>query len=113
VATAELALAALATPPILQMVPELYGAEPEDVIEQLRQLPEEVSSVMVIGHNPTMHALSRALIAKADRKGHDLAVRRSFPTCALGLYGFDLAWPDVDVHTAHLSGLIIPPFEKD
>jgi phosphohistidine phosphatase len=112
-ATAELALAGLGRPPKVQVVPDLYGAEPEDVLAQLRLLDGGVTSAMVIGHNPTMHALSRALIAPSDKKGHVLALRRGFPTCALGLYRFGVAaWTEVDVHTAQLRGLFIPPFER-
>jgi phosphohistidine phosphatase len=111
-ATAEMALAELTSPPARHLVPDLYGAEPEDVLDRLRTLDHEVTSVMVVGHNPTAHALSQGLISAADTKGHDQAVRRGFPTCALGVYIFDVTrWADVGAKTAHLVGLFIPPFD--
>jgi phosphohistidine phosphatase len=111
VATAEMVLAELAAPPEVQMVPVLYGADPEEVIEVLRALPEEVTSVMVVGHNPTAHALSQGLIAKKDKKGHDLAVRLGFPTCALGLYVFaGPTWGQVAARRGALAALFIPPY---
>jgi phosphohistidine phosphatase len=110
-ATAELALADMNIPPAIQFIEDLYGAEPNDVLEILRRLDDAISSVMVVGHNPTAHALAMGLIDKADKKGHDLAERRGFPTCALGVYKFPIAqWRDVEAHGAKLAGLCIPPF---
>jgi phosphohistidine phosphatase len=110
VATAALVLAELA-PPEVRLVPDLYGAEPEDVVTLLQSLPDDVDAAMVVGHNPTAHALSQGLIAKRDKPGHDLAVRRGFPTCALGVYVFEVdSWRGVKARGATLAGLIIPPF---
>jgi phosphohistidine phosphatase len=111
-ATAELVLGGLGVPPVRHLVPDLYGAEPEEVLDRLRTLPDDVTSVMVVGHNPTAHALSQALITRDDKAGHALAARRGFPTCALGVYSFDVnRWADVGGRTARLAGLFTPPFE--
>jgi phosphohistidine phosphatase len=110
-ATAELVLANLDTPPRTELVPAFYQADPEEILDQLRDLDEAVASVMVVGHNPTAHALAQGLITKKDGAGRDLATRRGFPTCGLGIYVFDVAhWRDVGRHTARLAGLYIPPF---
>jgi phosphohistidine phosphatase len=112
-ATAELVLAELDSPPRRQLVPSFYNADPEEILDELRALDDGVRSVMVVGHNPTAHALSQGLITKKDTAGRDLATRRGFPTCALGIYVFDVAnWRDVGRHTARLAGLYIPPFDK-
>jgi phosphohistidine phosphatase len=111
--TAELASTGWATSPDVRLIPEFYAAEPEDVLDHLRELPDDITTVMVVGHNPTAHALALGLIAKTDKKGHDVAVRKGFPTCALGIYDFDVPhWSDVGSHTAHLAGLFIPPFDQ-
>jgi phosphohistidine phosphatase len=110
-ATAELALAGLSQPPHVQFVPDLYGAEPNDVLGHLRTLDAGLTTVMVVGHNPTMHALSQGLISGDDPDGHALAVRRGFPTCALGVYRFTVTqWADVGAQSATLAALVIPPF---
>jgi phosphohistidine phosphatase len=112
VATAEMALAELEVRPEQRMVPDLYGAEPEDVVALLQTLSDAVTSVMVVGHNPTAHALSQGLIAKRDKAGHDLATKRGFPTCSLGVYVFAVdRWAVVKTRSATLAGLIIPPFD--
>jgi len=112
-ATAELVLADLSEPPRSDLVGGLYQADPNDVLDQLRGLDDDVTSVMVVGHNPTAHALAQGLIADDDKHGRHLVQRRGFPTCALGIYGFALEhWPDMDGHLAHLEGLFTPPFDQ-
>jgi phosphohistidine phosphatase len=113
VATGQLVLAHLDDPPESRLVPAFYGADPEDVLDFLRGLPAELTSVMVIGHNPTAHALAQGLIAKKDKAGHDLSVKRGFPTCAMGVYRFEVNnWADVGGRTATLAALLIPPFAE-
>jgi phosphohistidine phosphatase len=110
-ATAELVLAHWSAPPVVRMVPGLYGAEPNDVLDLLRALDDDIASVMVVGHNPTAHALAVGLIDQSDKKGHALATKRGFPTCALGIYTFAIdTWRDIEGHSAKLKGLWIPPF---
>jgi phosphohistidine phosphatase len=113
-ATAELALAELAEAPACTLVPDLYGADPEEVLDLLRALKASVTSVMVVGHNPTAHALSQGLISQDDKAGRDLAARRGFPTCALGAYRLRVRhWRQLGAHTATLLALFTPPFAPE
>jgi phosphohistidine phosphatase len=109
--TAELALHAMAAPPELRLVDDLYGADPEEVLTVVRSLPEDVESALVVGHNPTAHALSQALLSARDKKGRSLAVRHGFPTCALAVYRFPVAlWEDVASGAATLVAIMVPPY---
>jgi phosphohistidine phosphatase len=113
-ATAELVLTHWPAPPAVRMVPDLYGADPNEVLDLLRQLDDDIASVMVVGHNPTAHALSIGLLGQTDRKGQALATKRGFPTCALGIYTFRIeAWRDLEGHSGTLKGLWIPPFGEE
>jgi phosphohistidine phosphatase len=56
--------------------PELYGAGAHDLLERLHVVPEDVASVMLIGHNPGMQQLA-FLLAGLDDK---------FPTGALATF---------------------------
>ncbi len=110
-ATAELVLADVAEPPERRLDHELYGADPEEVLAFLRALADDIDSAMVVGHNPTVHSLSQRLLAARDKKGHSVAVRHGFPTCALGVYSFPTArWADVAAGTAKLVALMGPPY---
>jgi phosphohistidine phosphatase len=112
-ATAELVLHDLDDPPAQVFVADFYGAEPDDVLEHLRTLSDDLRSVMVVGHNPTAHALASGLIGTADKKGRELLARRGFPTCALGIYRFTIDhWTEMAGGTARLMGLFTPPFHQ-
>lgn len=62
---------------------ELYGAGARDLIRRLRGLPDSLSSVMLIGHNPGLQDLALVLLAE---HGHDSSLERlerKVPTGAL------------------------------
>jgi phosphohistidine phosphatase len=111
VATAELVLGGLHAAPARYLVPDLYGAEPEEALDHLRTLPTDVASAMLVGHNPTAHAVAQGLIRDEDTEGRDLVVRRGFPTCALAVYRLEVTqWADVAARTATLVALFTPPY---
>jgi phosphohistidine phosphatase len=112
-ATAELVLAHLAEQPEQVLLPALYAASPDDVLDVLRGQPTAVTSVMVVGHNPTAHALAQGLIIHQDKTGRDLAAKRGLPTCALGVYRFDglASWSEVGAQSATLVDLLVPPYK--
>jgi phosphohistidine phosphatase len=110
-ATADLVLAQLTDPPVCRLEKWLYQADPDEVIDHLRTLPDDAPAAMVVGHNPTAHALAEGLIADSDRKGQTLVARRGLPTCALGVYRFRVDdWRKVDAHGAKLVALFVPPY---
>ena len=90
---------------------DIYGGDPEDVLNHLRRLDDSVPAAMVVLHNPTGEFMARELLTPDDEDGLELAVRRGFPTCALGIYLFEVGrWADVGAGTAVLEELLIPPF---
>ena len=110
-ATAELVLAGMADPPERRFDKALYGADPEEVLTFVRALPDDVTSAMVVGHNPTALELSQGLLSPRAKKALSAAVRHGFPTCALGVYAFDVdRWADVVAGTAKLVALLSPPY---
>ncbi len=42
----------------LEVIPRIYEAYPEDVMEVIRSRPESEHTIMVFGHNPTFTALA-------------------------------------------------------
>jgi phosphohistidine phosphatase len=111
-ATAEVVLGDMADPPQCRFDEALYGADPDEVLAALRALPDDVNAAMVVGHNPTAQALSEGLLSNRDKKGRSAVVRHGFPTCALGVYSFNVdRWADVAARTAKLLALMGPPYE--
>jgi phosphohistidine phosphatase len=110
-ATAELVLADVADPPESRLEKGLYAAEPEEILAFVQGLPDEVDAAMVVGHNPTAHALSQGLLSARDKKGISSAVRNGFPTCALGVYEFNVdSWADVAARRGKLVAIMAPPY---
>ena len=54
----------------------LYHATPDDVLEIIRELPDDIESACIVGHNPTIQCLSLDLVAEQLRdEPHPGAVR--------------------------------------
>jgi phosphohistidine phosphatase len=89
--------------------PELYGASADDLLTRLRQVPEEVAAVMVIGHNPALQMLVLRLTSRGDG-AHGLLedVQRKFPTGALATLEFDRAWSAAAPGCATLVSYVRP-----
>jgi phosphohistidine phosphatase len=75
------------------------------MLEGLQGVPDEVESVMVIGHNPGMEGLALELAAGGD----DLdRMREKFPTAALAALAFDGAWSELAPGGAELVSFVKP-----
>jgi phosphohistidine phosphatase len=91
---------------------ELYSASPGQVLERLHRVADGVSSVMVVGHNPTMQVLVLRLAA-ADRSstldGSFLEeVQHKFPTGALATIAFEGGWSELAAGSARLTAFVRP-----
>jgi phosphohistidine phosphatase len=74
---------------------QLYMASSRQLLERIRIVPNEVKSLLMVGHNPGFHELNVALIGDFAPEA-EKAMRSKFPTCALAIYTFDTdRWADV------------------
>lgn len=89
----------------------LYSASCDEVLSRLRELPDEVSTAMLIGHNPAAQVL---VLRLTNHDGAGLedpqrdAVKRKFPTGALATMSFQCAWNDLAPGRARLEEFITP-----
>lgn len=79
----------------------LYGAGVSQVLGRVREVDESVGSVLVVGHNPTLHELAVALTGRGD------ALER-FPTGALATVAFRAPWAKLTDGGAELQGFVVP-----
>ena len=87
---------------------DLYGADVPDLLVRLRQVPDDVPSVMIVGHNPGLEDLVRSLGREGDA---DLIarVRTKFPTAALATLTLDGSWKQLGSGApARLEGFVVP-----
>ena len=109
--TAERALSSMTRAPAVDRRRSLYTASPDEVIGELRGVDDAVTSVMVVGHNPTAGALAESMLDAADKSGRQEVGRHGFPTCALAVYRLPAGrWREVALGTGTLVGLFLPPF---
>jgi phosphohistidine phosphatase len=79
----------------------LYGAGRDEVLARVREVDDSVSSLLVIGHNPTLHELALFLSGDAD-------TLERFPTGALASLAFSTGWAALDEGGAEVEGFVVP-----
>jgi len=86
---------------------ELYGASAPELLDRLRQVPDDVESVMLVGHNPGLEDLVKGLGRDGDP---DLIARvqRKFPTGALATLSLSGPWKSLEWGTATLETFVVP-----
>ena len=94
----------------IELDPSLYAFEPEAILERIRELPDDVRSVMVVGHNPAMQGVVVTVASSGDRLDD---VRKKFPTGAVARLDLGASsWTDVGEGTGQL-GLFVAPRELE
>jgi phosphohistidine phosphatase len=85
---------------------ELYAASSEELLERIRLVPEEVTSLMLIGHNPGLQDLALGLAST----GPELArLKRKFPTAALATLTLpETSWRELAEGDAQLASYVVP-----
>ena len=89
--------------PEVRYEPGLYAGGRTEVVDLLRAVPDDVATVLVIGHNPTMSDVSLLL-----RPDDGDPVTAGLKTCGLAVHRTDGSWsgtepgsmPLVETHTA-------------
>jgi phosphohistidine phosphatase len=104
--TLELLRPELAATSTVRLEEELYAASADELLERIRAVPEAVASVMVIGHNPGLQRLARALASD----GADLVrLAAKFPTAALATLTLaSTPWRELSEGDAVLAAYIVP-----
>ncbi|MER6119265.1 histidine phosphatase family protein [Streptomyces sp. A0642] len=74
----------------------LYEASPGELIALINETPDEVRDLLVIGHNPGMHAVADALAGAAEGDALARMTRGGFPTAAFAVVEIPGAWKSVE-----------------
>lgn len=78
---------------------ELYFGSVDKAIKLIKGLNNNLSSVLLVGHNPTMHILLEEITGKT---------RDSFSTCALAQICIENSWKDLLLKNCELKSFIRP-----
>ncbi|WP_406448670.1 histidine phosphatase family protein [Streptomyces sp. NBC_00876] len=74
----------------------LYEASLGELIALLNETPDDVADLLVIGHNPGMHAVADALSGAAEGDALARMARGGFPTAAFAVVEFTGTWKSVE-----------------
>jgi phosphohistidine phosphatase len=116
--TADLVLEGMGGERPVSAYQSLYSADPDLVLQYVREIDEGVDSALLVGHNPTVFDLAFQLLADPavttvapEFSDRDLLEVHGFPTCALAVLSLAVgAWEDVAHGCGTLAGVFKPPY---
>jgi phosphohistidine phosphatase len=93
----------------VRYVGRLYGAAPGTVIEEINTVPDDVSTLLVVGHEPTTSNVA-IILAGADSTNSEAVQRISakFPTSAIAVLRLAGSWNQVGPGGAALVDFHVP-----
>ena len=109
--TWELAEGKLRAHPRTEFVQRVYGATSAQLLELAREAPGEVSTLLIVGHDPAMRELTLELAstepggAEAEAIGR---VQAKYPTAAIAVLAFTAGWPELGPGQARLAAFATP-----
>jgi phosphohistidine phosphatase len=102
----------LVPPPQVELVPELYGADPTLLLQTIRDASADPQRLMIVGHNPGMHELALTLAGSGDAEGRK-ALADNLPTSGLAVFDFAVDdWGDVAFRRGKLVLFVSPKLLK-
>jgi phosphohistidine phosphatase len=93
--------------PRLVVSDRLYLASAAELLDVLREQPDEIACVLLIGHNPGIQDLAVALAGEGDRDAYD-RLRRKLPTAGLCELAFEGSWAGLRPGAARLVRFDVP-----
>ena len=107
------AMKGLAPKPHVELVRDLYGAEPTLLLQTIRMASvADPKRLMLVGHNPGMHELALALSGSGDAAGRK-ALADNLPTSGLAVFDFAIDdWNDVAFRRGRLALFVSPKLLK-
>lgn len=83
----------------------LYAADVDTALDLVRLVDDEVGTLVVIGHNPTVHSLAYSLDdGEGDVEATNEMTIGTFPTSATVVLTFTGSWSDLAPGRASLAG---------
>lgn len=87
----------------------LYGASADNILSHIRALPDEYTSVLIIGHNPGTEDLVKGLTLSEENDGMLARLSWKYPTGALACLEFQVDnFADITLKSGNLTRFIKP-----
>jgi phosphohistidine phosphatase len=90
------------------MSEQLYDATPHAIFAAIKDAPASVHTLLVVGHNPSLHEVALMLIATGDIEARE-RLGEKLPTCGLVIVDFAIdAWGKLHPQSGRLERFISP-----
>lgn len=86
----------------------LYAASAQTLLTAIRQTPESVGTLLVIGHNPELEELARQIGGDGSDARALARLGEKFPTAALARFKVEGKWAKLDAGSARLTHFLRP-----
>jgi phosphohistidine phosphatase len=83
---------ALEHPPAPMVEPRIYEASATDLLAVLNGTPPEVGTIVLIGHNPGVHALATQLDDRTGEATARAVLARAFPPASAAVFAVEAPW---------------------
>ena len=107
------AMKGLMPPPQVEFVPDIYGADPAQLLEAVHAaVATDPNTLILVGHNPGMHELALMLAGSGDAAGRK-ELGDNLPTSGLAIFDFEIDdWSDVAFRRGRLARFVSPRLLK-
>ena len=94
--------------PAATTVERLYDAATQDILDAIVDTPPDARSLMIVGHNPTLHEVALMLIATGDIDARE-SLREKLPTAGLVVIDFAFDdWSKLHPQSGRLERFVTP-----
>lgn len=92
----------------------IYNASAVGLLEVLREVPDSVTSLLMVGHAPGIPVLATAL-ARDDPASTEVMdqLALAYPPSGVAILGFDGPWAALAPEAAYLREFVVPRAERD
>ena len=106
--TWEIVASSFPQPPPVRLEPRVYEADVEDLVDLVRDLPDDVLTVVFVGHEPTMSGTSLRLAGPGSDPTAVTRIREKYPTNGVVVLRFEGGWAAVGPRTGRLDTFAVP-----
>lgn len=98
----------LAATPAPHFRDDVYHASAGDLLDIVRGVDDDVESLLLIGHNPSVASFANLLDDESTNVPERDRMRLEFPTSATAVFEWDGAWDAINPGEARLIAFAIP-----
>jgi phosphohistidine phosphatase len=94
--------------PAAEVDERIYDNSMDSLLSVARETPDQVSSVAIVGHNPSMHAFAYSLDSGSGSAAASEALASAYPTSAVAVFDVTSEWADVTLGRVALLDFTVP-----